>query len=524
MATNNERVTCKGDVPPTAREYQDSIIETAKKYNTLVVLPTGMGKTLIALFLAKHCLSENPKSKILFLAPTRPLAQQHFDYFKKNLPELYAELSLFTGKIDAEKRKKLWQVADIIFSTPQCIANDLRKNKISLESVSLLIEDECHRCLKNYDYTNVARKFHEQSGGKILGLTASPGSDSKIIQEICNTLKIEKVEVRDRNSDDVKPYIQELETKIIKVNFPEDFQKIRAPLKELYDKKIDELKNRQLLFGPVMKSRLLELQAKLARQLHAGNNHFNVLRGLSVCAQAVKLDHALELIETQGITPLYQYIQNLFEQAKKNQSKAVSQVIKAPQFTAAYIELTKLLNKEEHPKFEKLKEIITEDIAKNSNAKFIVFSQYRDTVVIINRALNKIPGIRARVFVGQAKRGKGDDETGLSQKEQNEIINEFKSGNINVLTATSIGEEGLDLPEVSCVVFYEPIPSAIRKIQRTGRTARLKPGKLIMLMTLKTRDESYHYASLNKERKMYSALDKISKSLEKENSKTLNDF
>ena len=153
--------------------------------------------------------------------------------------------------------------------------------------------------------------------------------------------------------------------------------------------------------------------------------------------------------------------------------------------------------------------------SKNPKAKFIVFSQYRDSVVIINRALNKIPGISARVFVGQAKKGRGKEETGLSQKEQNEIISEFKAGKINVLTATSIGEEGLDLPEVSCVIFYEPIPSAIRKIQRAGRTARLKPGKVIILMTSRTRDESYHWASINKERKMYHALDKISDNLRK---------
>jgi Fanconi anemia group M protein len=511
------------------REYQSSIIETAKDYNTLVVLPTGLGKTLIALLLAKHFLSKNPHSKILFLAPTRPLVQQHFEYFTQNLPELYAELSLFTGKIDAKKRKELWQITDIIFSTPQCIANDLKKNRISLNQVSLLVEDECHRCLKNYDYTYIAKKFQEQSGKRILGLTASPGSDSKIIKEICDNLSIEKVEARQRESQDVEPYIQELKTEIIKIDFPEDFQKIRAPLKELYDKKIEELKNRQLLFGPATKTRLLELQAKLGRQLHAGNSHFNILRGLSVCAQAVKIDHALELIETQGITQVYQYFQALFEQARKGQSKAVAQVIKSPQFTAAYIEITKLLNNTEHPKLDKLKEIVKEDIEKNPNAKCIVFSQYRDSVVLITKALNKIPNIRAKVFVGQSKKISGKEETGLSQKEQNEIIREFKAGEINVLVATSIGEEGLDLPEVSCVIFYEPIPSAIRKIQRTGRTARLKPGKLVMLMTLKTRDEAYHYASINKERKMYSALDKISKSMndkesEKEKVKTLMDF
>src|SRR3989344_238499 len=108
------------------RDYQKSIFETAKDNNTLVVLPTGIGKTLIALMLSVERLKKHPTSKILFLAPTRPLVEQHFEYFKKHLPELFAELHLFTGSVNAKKRKELWQTAEIIFSTPQCVANDLK--------------------------------------------------------------------------------------------------------------------------------------------------------------------------------------------------------------------------------------------------------------------------------------------------------------------------------------------------------------------------------------------------------------
>jgi len=83
--------------------------------------------------------------------------------------------------------------------------------------------------------------------------------------------------------------------------------------------------------------------------------------------------------------------------------------------------------------------------------------------------------------------------SGLSQKEQKKIIEEFSAGEINVLVATSIAEEGLDIPEVNSVVFYEPIASAIRSIQRRGRTARLSKGKLIMLITKDTKDEAYYF-------------------------------
>ena len=101
----------------------------------------------------------------------------------------------------------------------------------------------------------------------------------------------------------------------------------------------------------------------------------------------------------------------------------------------------------------------------------------------------------------------------MSQKEQKAIIDKFKADELNILIATSIGEEGLDIPEVNAVIFYEPVPSAIRKIQRTGRTARLAPGKLFILITKDTRDEINHYASSARERKMYKTIETVKNEL-----------
>ena len=130
----------------------------------------------------------------------------------------------------------------------------------------------------------------------------------------------------------------------------------------------------------------------------------------------------------------------------------------------------------------------------------------------MNKMMNNISGLRAKVFLGQLKK---KDDTGMSQKDQQRVLAEFREGMINVLTSTSIGEEGLDLPEVSCVIFYEPIPSAIRKIQRAGRTARLKPGRLVILMTTKTRDEVNHWTAHYKEKKMNKILTEMKGNFEK---------
>ena len=148
-----------------------------------------------------------------------------------------------------------------------------------------------------------------------------------------------------------------------------------------------------------------------------------------------------------------------------------------------------------------------------------MFSQYRETIVKICKTLNEIPVVNARVFVGQAKKGEGKDATGLTQKEQKQIIQDFSSEKINVIVSSSIGEEGLDIPEVSAVVFYEPIPSAIRQIQRRGRTARLKPGKLIVLMLKATRDEAYYWSAFHKEKRMHKAIDNLKEEMENKDNK-----
>ena len=509
------------DIEP--RKYQEEIYKVCKEKNTLVVLPTGLGKTLIALMLAIGRLVKFPDSKILFLAPTRPLAQQHLDYFKKHLPELFATLELFTGKTKAEKRRKLWQNAEIIFSTPQCISNDLKNNLYSLEDVSLLIEDECHRCIKNYSYTFIAKKYKEQSKHpRILGLTASPGHEKEKLKKICENLGIEKIEIRTRESEDVKDYLQKLKFEIVKLEFPEEFKEIRNLLKKIFDKKIEELKNRKLLFERPTKKNLLELQRKIMRIISSGNRHFNILAGASAVAITIKLQHALELLETQTLSSLLAYMQDLFEQAKKEKSKAVKQLVKQKEFNLVYSKLLYLsAEKKEHPKLERLKEIVeSEFLNKEKRPKIIIFAQYRDTVTKICKEINSLPGVNARVFVGQAKKSrKGKEETGLSQKEQRELLREFALGRVNVLCSTSIGEEGLDIPEVSTVIFYEPIPSAIRQIQRRGRTARLQEGKLIILVTKGTRDEAYYWSAFHKEKKMYKAINHIKEDLE--NKKTV---
>ncbi len=395
-----------------------------------------------------------------------------------------------------------------------CINNDLEKMRYKLNNTSLLIEDEAHRCVKNYAYTKIAKKYKEQAKNqRIVGMTASPGSDKQKLKKICENLSIETIEHRNRKSEDVKEYIQEREFEIIKIDFPKEFKEIEKPIKKIYDKKVGELKNRKLLFGNATRKNLIQTQNKIMSAIQSGNKHFNLLAGASATAMAIKLQHALELLETQTLYSLKSYMNKIFNEAKREKSKASQKIAKKDEYKKAYGKVMKLLGSgKEHPKIEELKKLLTNENKENS--KFMIFCQMRDTATKINQELNKID-IKSKTFVGQTKKGEGKNKTGLSQKEQQQIIREFSNNEVDCLVATSIGEEGLDIPEVNAVIFYEPIPSAIRSIQRRGRTARLEKGKLFILMTKGTRDEAYYWSAFHKEKKMHHSINNMKRNIEK---------
>ncbi|MCD6402901.1 MAG: DEAD/DEAH box helicase [Candidatus Aenigmarchaeota archaeon] len=477
------------------RLYQELIASTAIRRNTLVVLPTGLGKTVIAALVVAYRLQKYPSSKALILAPTRPLCSQHQKTFQKLLRIDPEKVVLVTGKIKKEKRVDLYKKAKVVVSTPQCIKNDLERGVLSLKDFSVVVFDEAHRCVKNYDYTHVAKAYTQQAlSPLILGLTASPGGNPERIEEIKKHLKIEAVEIRSESDPDVAPYVKKTKVEWVYVEFPEEFKKIKELLESVLEDRINFLKERGLVDKDVKFSELIKLSEILSESYYTTGERISGI-ALSMVAEAIKIDHAIELLETQGLTPLRIYFQNL----KKQKSRASRRVLNDPRVVDAIL-LTERLWKEgkRHPKMTKLIAIIKDILRANNDGKIIVFANYRATINEIIKTLEK-NGIKCKKLVGQAKK---DIDKGLKQKEQIRVLNEFKLGVFNVLVASSVGEEGLDIPEVSAVIFYEAIPSELRRVQRRGRTGRTMPGRVIYLLTKGTRDEAYYWASFHRERKM----------------------
>ena len=495
----------------TPRIYQEAILATAAKSNTLIVLPTGLGKTNIFLMIAAHRLRQHPDSKILLIGPTKPLIEQYLEVFKKHFEIEEDKIAVLTGLVSPEKRAELWNKATIIFSTPQGLENDILSNKISLENISLLGIDEAHRAVGNYSYAWIAKRYWTTAKfPRITGMTASPGSDTEKIAEVCTNLMIEEIEVRTEDDEDVKPYIQQMDIDYVKVDLPERLIEVKKLLENCLKSKTETLKKLGYLKHGIglSKSELLAMQAELRVKMAQGERDFMLLKSISILAEIMKASHAAELLETQGIEPLHKYFQRMQEEGLVTTVKALKNLLADENFKAAMAKTQTLYDEKiEHPKIEELKRIVAE--AAKNNTKTIVFSHYRDTALKIRNSLNTAEGIKAEIFVGQAKK----QETGLSQKKQKELLDKFRNNEFNTLVATSIGEEGLDIIKVELVIFYEPVPSAIRAIQRRGRTARQEKGKVIVLITRNTRDEAFRWVAHHKEKRMHRILKGLKGSL-----------
>ncbi len=493
------------------RLYQQNILNTCLESNTLVILPTALGKTVLSLLVAAHRLSIYPLKKILVLAPTRPLVLQHHDSFRKFL--LIDNFEVLTGKVEPKKRVELWKNAQIVFATPQLIRNDAVSGRYDFGDVCLIVFDEAHRARKKYAYNQIAEMYVDQCVDPlILALTASPGQDRMVIKETYESLFINAIEYRSKEDDDVKPYIHPLTMSWQKVELPKEYKEIRGVLENMLNSEIKKLQSMgELTYKKtkyINKRDLLILGQRLRANLNRDKRQGSAYTAIVLQAASISLSHAIEVLTTQDIEVLHKFLKSIQDKAKVG-VKFARRVTRLQGFSVL-VELVEEYLNIDHPKQEKLRQAIVSELSQNPRSKIIVFTQFRDTATKISHNLKEIELARPIRFVGQASK---KHDPGLTQDRQSHILREFQSDTYNVLVATSIAEEGLDIPSVDFVVFYEPVPSEIRLIQRMGRTARKGFGRVEILVTGGTADETYYWASVAKERRMRKIVASLSEEL-----------
>jgi ERCC4-related helicase len=498
-----------------ARLYQQTIAEKTIKKNTMVILPTALGKTAISALAAAHFLHNHWDMKILVMAPTRPLVLQHKDTFTRFLRIKAEDMAVLTGKVPPNNRSFLWEGdTKVFFATPQVVRNDLENERLSLEDFSLAVFDECHRARKNYAYTLVAEKYVEQARWPvIMATTASPGSNRKKIHQTCGNLYVERIEFRTEEDSDVAPYIHRVDVEWRQVDLPEEYKEMGEILRKILWQRLGRLQALGVVkkyLRYVTRRDLLEAGENLRKRLEEASKSEKGPLYSAIMLQAACLTtfHALELLETQGIYSLSRFLERV--EKNINQKKSYRNLINDPNYHTLRTYLTKTggLN---HPKVPALKGEVKSHLRNNPHTRILVFTQYRDTATHLVNQLKTLKGVYVKRFVGQASK---ENDPGLSQDEQAQILNDFREGKLNILVATSIAEEGLDIPVVDLVIFYEPVPSEIRYIQRKGRTGRKSIGKTVILAAKETYDIAYLYASKRRVEKMKTIVASLNKQLD----------
>lgn len=486
------------------RLYQDHIVTTCCKGNTLVIIPTGLGKTVIAARVAAERLHRYPEGRCLILAPTRPLILQHVKTFKTLLKVEEEDSCVFTGETPPAKRAGV--TGRLMFLTPQILENDLLAGRISLRDVVLIVFDEAHRAVGNYAYVFIAEQYLKTgSTPLILGLTASPGSSRERIDEVRRNLGIQFIEARSESSPDVKPYVAPVEVEWCEVELPPAFKTIKNHLESFIRERSKAVKETGFLETAASGRITFENFTKAMRGIQSEIAKYPTpplqLRLLLSDLTAIKrVSYAVELLETQGLAPLKKYFMKLETLGRRSGASTSVKKILMDGGVRDAINLTLLYDEKglEHSKLEKLLEKVAENLSKGAR-RIIVFTNYRETTRRLTERLGSLPGARPVRFIGQSN--KPEDE-GLSQREQAALLEDFRNGLYNVLVATQVAEEGIDISSSDLVVFYDNVPSAVRFIQRRGRTARSSPGKVIILLAKDTRDEAYYWLAKRKERLM----------------------
>ena len=488
-----------------ARAYQIRSLRSSLTSSSLMVMPTGFGKTAVEwMAMAEFLLKNN--GKILLIAPTTGLVEQQERMAKEMINLEPEKISRYTGEIAPKNRPEIWRKSRIIMATSQVIRNDAQSGAIDLSEVALLIVDEAHHATGNHAYAQVGDLYlTAKPDAIVLAATASPGSSERNILEVASRLGIERLDVSRREEPLLQPYGVELNNEPVRIELPDELLTLIFPLQSHQNDEVERLQRMGFL-APTkhLTSKIIEdahrsASAAIQRRDPRG---YDAARRIS---DLRRMHLLIDLLKTQGVRSALSYLSRAEEDGRSgergtNRFVALKSI---HDFRIAARDLPEL-----HPKTSKVKEMAISQLERNPESKILIFTEYRDTVENLLLVLGSIENIDVDKFIGQSSRGK---RKGMNQKQQLEQLRKFREGEINVLVATSVGEEGLDVPSADLVILYEPVPSAIRAIQRRGRTARQSDGTVKTLITKNTRDEFVHSAAKIREERMYKLLDTIQK-------------
>ncbi|XP_011488592.1 Fanconi anemia group M protein isoform X2 [Oryzias latipes] len=512
------------------RNYQLKISEAALFQNTLVCLPTGLGKTFIASVVMYNFYRWYPSGKIVFMAPTKPLVAQQIEACYKVMGIPQTHMAELTGSTAAKQRQDVWRSKRVFFLTPQVMVNDLSRDTCPAKQVKCVVIDEAHKALGNHAYCQVIRQLSSQTlQFRVLALSATPGGDAKSVQAVISNLLISHIELRSEESLDIQAHSHQRSVDKVVVPLGEALSAYQTRYLEVLKKFMSRLVQNRVMSQKDLRS-LSKYQLILARDQfrknpppHIKSPQQGMLEGdFALC---ISLYHGYELLMQMGLRSLFFYVQGIMD-GSREMSRTKNELQRTPTFMDLYHEMEAMFVKPSagpdapfvysHPKLKKLEEVVLQHfrVWAESNSdnhgpqgvstRVMIFSSFRESVQEIAAMLNRhSPLIRVMTFMGQASAGKG--VKGFTQKEQLEVVQRFRQGGFNTLVSTCVGEEGLDIGEVDLIVCFDAQKNPIRLVQRMGRTGRKRQGRIVVVLAEGREERTYNQSQSNK-RSVYKSI------------------
>ncbi|XP_060565541.1 antiviral innate immune response receptor RIG-I-like isoform X2 [Ruditapes philippinarum] len=478
--------------------------------NTIIVAPTGSGKTWVATHIIDRHLNMptegGKKRRVVFMARNGILVEQQKNFISKRLP--YANVQHLKGDTDeAMMLNAFLEDYDIFLFTPQILVNNLNKDVKSLSVFSLMVFDECHHTIRNQPYNTLMKKYLlEKSNGiknlpQIIGLTASIGtgrakSEQDALEHIfnvCASLDVRDLSTVEKHKDDLAKHVsipkedkipmQARQTDQCKsillvalkktLDFLEDLAWTEPNLIEIMHKCPKNIEEKE--FG-----KWISDISKAAESLRRGRG-----RNVVSCGKYLQIyNNALEINRLLRTTDVALYLARQHEEEAEHpetftkEESCLFETLKEVQK-----DLRKV--KSDNPNVHVVSSILSNLFAgkeADANSRAMVFVQTRATCRALAAFLNEeLKSIYVKVSPLIGKDTRGIDK-GMTEEDQTRIIDEFKEGDFKVLVATSVGMEGLDVPDCNMTLNYNFNANEITKIQMSGRSRKAK-GTAVMIAT-----------------------------------------
>ncbi|XP_008833506.1 probable ATP-dependent RNA helicase DHX58 [Nannospalax galili] len=468
------------------RPYQwEVILPALEGKNIIIWLPTGAGKTRAAAFVAKRHLETVDRAKVVVLVNRVHLVSQHAEEFRHMLDRRWTITTLSGDMGSRAAFGHLARSHDLLICTAEllklALSSPEEEEHVELTEFSLIVVDECHHTHKNTIYNVILSRYleHKQQMTwplpQVLGLTASPGTGGarKLqgaidhILQLCANLDTWRI----MSPETYRSQLQKHNPKPCK-QYDVCEKRIQDPfgdfLKKLMNQIHQQLEMPELSqqFGTQMYEQQVVELSKAAAE--AG------LRQLRVYALHLRrYNDALLIHDTVRACDALDVLQDFYnrEQATKTQVLCAERWLLELFDGHRNMLIHLAAHSPENPKLEMLEGILLKQFGGPRQPRGIIFTQTRQSAHSLLLWLQQQPGLQTMNIKAQLLIGAGSTSrsTHMTQKDQQEVIQEFRAGILNLLVATSVAEEGLDIAQCNVVVRYGLLTNEISMVQAQGR-------------------------------------------------------